>query len=137
MTSFLYVFFHITPICFLNLFFCRSMSSISSQTLRWIAQPRLYDKPLTTLLIFSSLSPYFVIALARSFPSSYSRDGWTGICHAMPHCPERLLPVRLRTLRPGTLLIKTLYRYNFTVPDQSGTYWYHSHLATQYCDGLR
>ena len=27
--------------------------------------------------------------------------------------------------------------YNFSVPDQSGTYWYHSHLSTQYCDGLR
>jgi iron transport multicopper oxidase len=23
------------------------------------------------------------------------------------------------------------------VPDQAGTYWYHSHLSTQYCDGLR
>ncbi|THH03127.1 hypothetical protein EW145_g6505 [Phellinidium pouzarii] len=29
------------------------------------------------------------------------------------------------------------FLYNFTVPDQSGTYWYHSHLAAQYCDGLR
>ncbi|KAJ7241454.1 laccase 2 precursor [Mycena rebaudengoi] len=27
--------------------------------------------------------------------------------------------------------------YDFTVPDQAGTYWYHSHLSTQYCDGLR
>ncbi|KAI0676138.1 TvLac7 [Trametes maxima] len=29
------------------------------------------------------------------------------------------------------------FLYNFQVPDQTGTYWYHSHLATQYCDGLR
>nr|AFI41890.1 laccase 3 [Steccherinum murashkinskyi] len=29
------------------------------------------------------------------------------------------------------------FLYNFDVPDQAGTYWYHSHLATQYCDGLR
>ncbi|KAL6306783.1 laccase [Sparassis latifolia] len=29
------------------------------------------------------------------------------------------------------------FLYNFTVPDQAGTFWYHSHLATQYCDGLR
>jgi len=29
------------------------------------------------------------------------------------------------------------FLYNFHVPDQAGTYWYHSHLATQYCDGLR
>ncbi|KAH9951139.1 laccase 1 [Amylocystis lapponica] len=29
------------------------------------------------------------------------------------------------------------FLYDFTVPDQAGTFWYHSHLATQYCDGLR
>nr|1V10_A Chain A, LACCASE [Rigidoporus microporus] len=27
--------------------------------------------------------------------------------------------------------------YDFVVPGQAGTYWYHSHLSTQYCDGLR
>ncbi|KAI5117970.1 hypothetical protein M0805_004904 [Coniferiporia weirii] len=29
------------------------------------------------------------------------------------------------------------FLYDFSVPGQSGTYWYHSHLSTQYCDGLR
>ncbi|KAF9067751.1 laccase [Rhodocollybia butyracea] len=29
------------------------------------------------------------------------------------------------------------YLYNFTVPGQAGTFWYHSHLGVQYCDGLR
>ncbi|KAJ3555956.1 hypothetical protein NM688_g2292 [Phlebia brevispora] len=29
------------------------------------------------------------------------------------------------------------FLYEFTVPDQAGTYWYHSHLGLQYCDGLR
>ncbi|TFK86664.1 multicopper oxidase [Polyporus arcularius HHB13444] len=29
------------------------------------------------------------------------------------------------------------FLYNFHVPGQAGTFWYHSHLATQYCDGLR
>ncbi|OCH84564.1 laccase 2 [Obba rivulosa] len=29
------------------------------------------------------------------------------------------------------------FLYDFSVPDQAGTFWYHSHLATQYCDGLR
>ncbi|CAL1715519.1 unnamed protein product [Somion occarium] len=29
------------------------------------------------------------------------------------------------------------FLYNFTVPNQAGTFWYHSHLSTQYCDGLR
>ncbi|AMD20196.1 HDL548Wp [Eremothecium sinecaudum] len=29
------------------------------------------------------------------------------------------------------------YLYNFTVPDQVGTYWYHSHSGAQYADGMR
>ncbi|KAG6901004.1 Acyl-coenzyme A oxidase 2, partial [Termitomyces sp. Mi166 len=29
------------------------------------------------------------------------------------------------------------FEYNFKVPDQAGTFWYHSHYSTQYCDGLR
>jgi len=31
----------------------------------------------------------------------------------------------------------TSFLYDFSVPDQAGTFWYHSHLSTQYCDGLR
>ncbi|TFK45381.1 A fully functional laccase from the Ligninolytic fungus Pycnoporus Cinnabarinus [Heliocybe sulcata] len=29
------------------------------------------------------------------------------------------------------------FLYNFTSPRQAGTFWYHSHIGTQYCDGLR
>ncbi|KAJ6528614.1 laccase [Mycena vulgaris] len=29
------------------------------------------------------------------------------------------------------------FLYDFNVPGQAGSYWYHSHLSTQYCDGLR
>ncbi|KAK0454244.1 Cupredoxin, partial [Desarmillaria tabescens] len=29
------------------------------------------------------------------------------------------------------------FLYTFDSADQAGTFWYHSHLATQYCDGLR
>nr|BAU94251.1 laccase [Pholiota microspora] len=29
------------------------------------------------------------------------------------------------------------FLYQFSVPDQAGTFWYHSHYSTQYCDGLR
>ncbi|PCH44577.1 laccase [Wolfiporia cocos MD-104 SS10] len=29
------------------------------------------------------------------------------------------------------------FLYDFTVPDQAGTFWYHSHEGLQYCDGLR
>ncbi|THH10066.1 hypothetical protein EW146_g8484 [Bondarzewia mesenterica] len=29
------------------------------------------------------------------------------------------------------------FSYNFSTFEQTGTYWYHSHFAAQYCDGLR
>ncbi|KAF7318712.1 Laccase A [Mycena chlorophos] len=29
------------------------------------------------------------------------------------------------------------FLYEFSTGTQAGTYWYHSHLSTQYCDGLR
>ncbi|KAF7296307.1 Laccase I [Mycena chlorophos] len=29
------------------------------------------------------------------------------------------------------------FQYSFKTGQQAGTYWYHSHLSTQYCDGLR
>ncbi|KAI0049490.1 multicopper oxidase [Auriscalpium vulgare] len=29
------------------------------------------------------------------------------------------------------------FLYDFSVPGQAGTFWYHSHFANQYCDGLR
>ncbi|KAN0114020.1 multicopper oxidase [Russula decolorans] len=29
------------------------------------------------------------------------------------------------------------FTYDFSVPDQAGTLWYHSHYKAQYCDGLR
>ncbi|KAI0732220.1 laccase [Fomitopsis betulina] len=29
------------------------------------------------------------------------------------------------------------FLYDFTVPNQAGTFWYHSHEGVQYCDGLR
>ncbi|KAH7891029.1 laccase [Phlebopus sp. FC_14] len=29
------------------------------------------------------------------------------------------------------------FLHRFEAPGQSGTYWYHSHFSTQYCDGLR
>ncbi|KAG1732083.1 laccase [Suillus lakei] len=29
------------------------------------------------------------------------------------------------------------FLYSFSVPDQAGTYWYHSHYSVQYCDGMK
>ncbi|KAH0582280.1 Acyl-coenzyme A oxidase 2 [Termitomyces sp. 'cryptogamus'] len=35
------------------------------------------------------------------------------------------------------ILAGNSFLYEFDVGDQAGTFWYHSHLSTQYCDGLR
>ncbi|KAG7443320.1 Cupredoxin [Guyanagaster necrorhizus] len=29
------------------------------------------------------------------------------------------------------------FLYDFPIPDRAGTFWYHSNLSIQYCDGLR
>ncbi|KAK0184470.1 laccase [Armillaria mellea] len=29
------------------------------------------------------------------------------------------------------------FKYDFGVPQQAGTFWYHSHMGVQYCEGLR
>ncbi|KAJ7439779.1 laccase [Mycena latifolia] len=33
--------------------------------------------------------------------------------------------------------VNNSFLYTFPTNDQAGTFWYHSHLSTQYCDGLR
>ncbi|KAJ7114365.1 laccase [Mycena epipterygia] len=35
------------------------------------------------------------------------------------------------------IAVNNSFLYTFPTNDQAGTFWYHSHLATQYCDGLR
>lgn len=35
------------------------------------------------------------------------------------------------------ILPNNSFTYSFTVPDQAGTYWYHSHEGLQYADGVR
>ncbi|KZV63517.1 multicopper oxidase [Peniophora sp. CONT] len=35
------------------------------------------------------------------------------------------------------LIPKESFLHQFSVPGQAGTFWYHSHYKTQYCDGLR
>ncbi|KII83064.1 hypothetical protein PLICRDRAFT_180758 [Plicaturopsis crispa FD-325 SS-3] len=51
-----------------------------------------------------------------------NRTNWADGTASVTQCP----------IRP-----QKSFLYNFPVPDQAGTFWYHSHLSTQYCDGLR
>ncbi|KAN0114011.1 laccase C [Russula decolorans] len=51
-----------------------------------------------------------------------SRTNWADGVDAVTQCP---------------IIPDESFLYNFTVADQSGTFWYHSHFEAQYCDGLR
>ena len=80
-----------------------------------------------------------VLALARAVPTRHSNNGWSSFRHAMPTHPWWILLVLLLYFGRSKVGADNfvMIRYNFEVPDQSGTYWYHSHVSTQYCDGLR
>ncbi|THH00736.1 hypothetical protein EW145_g7036 [Phellinidium pouzarii] len=57
---------------------------------------------------------------------------WHGIFQARSNEMDGPAWVNQCPIIPGNSFL-----YNFNVFGQSGTYWYHSHDSTQYCDGLR
>ncbi|KAG6810814.1 Acyl-coenzyme A oxidase 2 [Tricholoma furcatifolium] len=57
---------------------------------------------------------------------------WHGIFQAGTPWADGPVGVSQCPIIPGDSFL-----YNFNVPDQAGTFWYHSHYSTQYCDGLR
>ncbi|KAF8835818.1 laccase [Paxillus ammoniavirescens] len=57
---------------------------------------------------------------------------WHGISQPNSNWADGVAYVTQCPILPGEAFV-----YNFTSPGQTGTYWYHSHSSTQYCDGLR
>ncbi|KAA1479404.1 laccase [Dentipellis sp. KUC8613] len=57
---------------------------------------------------------------------------WHGISQHNTNWADGVTSVTQCPIIPGESFL-----YNFTASDQAGTYWYHSHYSTQYCDGLR
>ncbi|KAF8957176.1 yellow laccase [Flammula alnicola] len=57
---------------------------------------------------------------------------WHGIFQEGSNWADGPVGVTQCPIAPGHSFL-----YQFTVPDQAGTFWYHSHYGTQYCDGLR
>ncbi|KAI0751805.1 laccase 1 [Daedaleopsis nitida] len=57
---------------------------------------------------------------------------WHGLFQKGTNWADGAVSVNQCPISPGHSFL-----YDFRVPDQAGTFWYHSHLATQYCDGLR
>jgi iron transport multicopper oxidase len=57
---------------------------------------------------------------------------WHGFFQAGSSWADGPVGVTQCPIAPGNSFL-----YDFQVPDQAGTFWYHSHYSTQYCDGLR
>ncbi|KIK91567.1 laccase [Paxillus rubicundulus Ve08.2h10] len=57
---------------------------------------------------------------------------WHGIFQSTSNWADGVDYVTQCPILPGQNFV-----YNFTSLNQTGTYWYHSHASTQYCDGLR
>jgi FtsP/CotA-like multicopper oxidase with cupredoxin domain len=56
---------------------------------------------------------------------------WHGIFQADSNWMDGTVGVTQCPIPPGQS-----YTYNFTVPNQHGTYWWHSHQKGQYTDGI-
>ncbi|KIL58885.1 multicopper oxidase [Amanita muscaria Koide BX008] len=57
---------------------------------------------------------------------------WHGIFQQGTNWADGPIGVTQCPIIPGDSFL-----YQFTVPNQAGTFWYHSHHLVQYCDGLR
>ncbi|KAG6909557.1 Acyl-coenzyme A oxidase 2 [Tephrocybe rancida] len=57
---------------------------------------------------------------------------WHGFFQAGSAWADGPVGVSQCPISPGNSFL-----YDFAIPNQAGTFWYHSHLSTQYCDGLR
>ncbi|KZT69223.1 multicopper oxidase [Daedalea quercina L-15889] len=57
---------------------------------------------------------------------------WHGIDQHHTNWADGVAFVTQCPIEPGHSFL-----YDFDVPDQAGTFWYHSHEGVQYCDGLR
>ena len=76
--------------------------------------------------------------MARSVPARHELGRWPGIRDTVPHHERKLLPIQLPGPQSGRYgLLARLWSFDTDMTPTSGTFWYHSHLALQYCDGLR
>ncbi|KIL65095.1 multicopper oxidase [Amanita muscaria Koide BX008] len=57
---------------------------------------------------------------------------WHGIFQSKTSWADGAIGIAQCPITPGESFL-----YEFSTPNQAGTFWYHSHYSTQYCDGLR
>ncbi|KZS91118.1 Cu-oxidase-domain-containing protein [Sistotremastrum niveocremeum HHB9708] len=108
-----------------------------------IAAPDGYQRKVITInenyggpLLFGNKSDRFNIAVGNKL---YDRDvfqstsvHWHGINQFLTNAEDGVGWVTQCPIVPGLF-----FEYYFPTNGQTGTYWWHSHVSTQYCDGLR
>ncbi|KAF7790127.1 hypothetical protein EIP86_001079 [Pleurotus ostreatoroseus] len=87
-------------------------------------------------LIKGSKGDFFSINVVNRLTNSTMRKStsihWHGLLQHGDNWADGAVGVNQCPVAPGNS-----FDYRFQDPGQAGTYWYHSHLSTQYCDGLR
>ena len=78
-------------------------------------------------------------ALAWYIPTRHELGGRRRIRQPVPHRLRQLLPVQLQRTGPSRQVFLIVMASKIPTYDTctAGTFWYHSHIMTQYCDGLR
>ncbi|KZT40882.1 laccase [Sistotremastrum suecicum HHB10207 ss-3] len=108
-----------------------------------VAAPDGYQRKVITVneefrgpLLFGTKDDRFVVSVGNKL---YDRDffqstsvHWHGMNQYLTNAEDGVGWVTQCPIVPGLF-----YSYMFPTNGQTGTYWYHSHVSTQYCDGLR
>jgi iron transport multicopper oxidase len=87
-------------------------------------------------LISASKNDHFQINVVDALTNNTMREStslhWHGLFQAGTVWADGPAFVSQCPIAPGNSFL-----YDFVAKNQTGTFWYHSHLSTQYCDGLR
>ncbi|KAK7044111.1 hypothetical protein VNI00_007828 [Paramarasmius palmivorus] len=89
----------------------------------------LTDK--TMVRATSIVRPPPLPSLSQYTDDEFRVQHWHGILQRQTNFADGVAQVTQCPIIPGESFL-----YDFRVPD-AGTYWYHSHISVQYCDGLK
>ncbi|KAG5652312.1 Acyl-coenzyme A oxidase 2 [Sphagnurus paluster] len=91
-----------------------------------------YPGPLITATKGDTLNLNVIDSLTDPTMLRATSIHWHGFFQAGSSWADGPVGVTQCPISPGHSFL-----YTFSTADQAGTFWYHSHLSTQYCDGLR
>ncbi|KAF9459992.1 laccase [Collybia nuda] len=93
---------------------------------------RIFPAPLITASKNDRLQVKVINRLTDTSMAQGTSIHWHGIFQHKTASQDGVSWVTQCPISPGEE-----FQYDFNVGEQAGTFWYHSHITTQYCDGLR